>query len=296
MAARHSVLVVDVVGSTRLYDDLGDATAKAIITDCLDVLAAIVAEHDGRVVASIGDELVCVFPDAVKASVSASEMHGCVEKRSLQAGARHPALQLRIGIHSGDIIAEPFDAVSEVAAITRRTAGLAKAEQTLITGTVLAELPGIYRAMTRFVDREAWRGAETTWLELHELIWAVEGLTVSEPGAQIPVSTTLRVRLRLGEREWICDERRPFIAAGRVDNNDIIVDSDLASRQHFTLKFRDGRCTLTDMSTNATWVVDSDGNREQVWKAPFVLRGEGTIHCGEPGEGNQDFAILYRCE
>jgi len=294
---QQTVLVVDIVGSTRLYEALGDAAAKRLVTDCLDKLTEVAEKRGGRVIAKLGDELVICFDSTAEAATSASEMHVGAEREAEQTDAGTPALKLRIGLHSGALPADPLaSAGNEVLAIARRASELAKAEQTLITGETFARLPRILRAMTRYVDREPFRGASATWLELHELIWAVEGLTAAEPGAHIALNTIVRVWLRYGSREWILDERRPLIAAGRAEDNDIVVDSDLASRYHFTLKYRDGKCTLADMSTNGTYVILTGGGQECVWREPVLLRGEGTLCLGDPAADNEAHAIAFRCE
>ncbi|MES2582846.1 MAG: adenylate/guanylate cyclase domain-containing protein, partial [Pseudomonadota bacterium] len=62
--AHLAVLFADVVGSTKLYDTLGDATAKQMIDECLAVLRAVVLQYGGRVIKTIGDEIMCVLPSA----------------------------------------------------------------------------------------------------------------------------------------------------------------------------------------------------------------------------------------
>ncbi|WP_209398132.1 adenylate/guanylate cyclase domain-containing protein [Rhodoferax sp. AJA081-3] len=58
--ANLAVLFADVVGSTKLYDTFGDATAKQMIDECLAVLQGVVLQYGGRVIKTIGDEIMCV--------------------------------------------------------------------------------------------------------------------------------------------------------------------------------------------------------------------------------------------
>ncbi len=53
-----AVLFADVVGSTKLYDTFGDAAAKQMIDECLAVLQSVVLQYGGRVIKTIGDEIM----------------------------------------------------------------------------------------------------------------------------------------------------------------------------------------------------------------------------------------------
>src|SRR3989338_11702062 len=66
-----AVLFADVSGSTRLYELLGDTRAFAAINSCLDVLRHVTAVHGGRVVKTIGDEIMAVLPNACAAAQAA---------------------------------------------------------------------------------------------------------------------------------------------------------------------------------------------------------------------------------
>ncbi len=59
-----AVLFADVAGSTRLYETAGDAAALLMIGRCVEVMRGVCEERDGRVVKTIGDEVMAVFPSA----------------------------------------------------------------------------------------------------------------------------------------------------------------------------------------------------------------------------------------
>ena len=59
-----TVLFADVVGSTRLYESFGDDQAKQMIDDCLAALGGVVQQYGGRIIKTIGDEIMCVLPSA----------------------------------------------------------------------------------------------------------------------------------------------------------------------------------------------------------------------------------------
>jgi class 3 adenylate cyclase len=69
-----AVLFADIAGSTKLYDTLGDAQAKTLIDECLGIMRVVVARYAGRVIKTIGDEVMCVLPDADSGHLAAADM------------------------------------------------------------------------------------------------------------------------------------------------------------------------------------------------------------------------------
>ena len=69
-----AILFADIAGSTKLYETLGDAEALATIGRALEVIRQICEEHGGRIVKTIGDEAMAIFPNAANAAYSAISM------------------------------------------------------------------------------------------------------------------------------------------------------------------------------------------------------------------------------
>src|SRR5260370_17066673 len=61
VSKERAILFADVSGSTALYEKLGDKPAARAIEACLGELRAIVARWEGKVVKTIGDELMGGF-------------------------------------------------------------------------------------------------------------------------------------------------------------------------------------------------------------------------------------------
>ena len=57
-----AVLFADVSGSTRLYETLGNAQALVAVGRCLELVKGVCEGHGGRLVKTIGDEAMTVFP------------------------------------------------------------------------------------------------------------------------------------------------------------------------------------------------------------------------------------------
>ena len=68
--------------STRLYEEFGDAIARADIAECIEVLSSAVTSLDGEVIKTIGDEIMCAFVDPVRAALASTEMQAALRKAS----------------------------------------------------------------------------------------------------------------------------------------------------------------------------------------------------------------------
>ena len=75
-----AVLSADIAGSTALYEAMGDATARLIVGNAITSLKRICIEHNGRVVAEIGDQIVALFSDAEQAATASCEMHAALSE------------------------------------------------------------------------------------------------------------------------------------------------------------------------------------------------------------------------
>jgi class 3 adenylate cyclase len=96
-----TVLFTDLRESTRLYREIGDATAFGRVMNHFDLLRNAIAEHDGAVVKTIGDAVMAVFrcaADGVLAMVEA-------QRALAQPPDGTMPLQLKAGLHTGPCIA-----------------------------------------------------------------------------------------------------------------------------------------------------------------------------------------------
>ena len=73
-----AILFADIVGSTRLYDTLGDERARQIVSVTLDLLAEVVERYKGTVIKMIGDEIMCTFDDVETGTKAACDMQARV--------------------------------------------------------------------------------------------------------------------------------------------------------------------------------------------------------------------------
>ena len=69
--AQGAVLFSDVSGSTKLYETAGDQVAKAAVDECVRIMRDRTGAAKGRVIKTMGDEVMSVFPTADAAADAA---------------------------------------------------------------------------------------------------------------------------------------------------------------------------------------------------------------------------------
>jgi len=120
-----AVLFADVADSTQLYEVLGDTSAFSAVRDVITMLKAITTSCGGRVVKTIGDGLMCVFPSADSAAGAAGDMLLQVAQRPPMDNGK--SLAIRVGFHFGPVIEESNDVFGDSVNIAARMAELALA-------------------------------------------------------------------------------------------------------------------------------------------------------------------------
>ncbi len=98
-----TILFTDLVGSTAMYGELGDAKAFNLVWTHFSVLEDIVARHGGAIVKTIGDAIMAAFWKPTEALRAASELHDLVEEHVAAEGHTHP-VTLKVGMHEGPSI------------------------------------------------------------------------------------------------------------------------------------------------------------------------------------------------
>ena len=96
-----TVLFTDLKDSTRMYREIGDATAFGRVMNHFDVLKQAIADEDGALVKTIGDAVMAVFRHP--ASALRAMLHAQQRLASPPDGMR--PLTLKAGLHTGACIA-----------------------------------------------------------------------------------------------------------------------------------------------------------------------------------------------
>jgi class 3 adenylate cyclase len=95
-----TILFTDLVDSTRMYREIGDATAFGLVMNHFDVLREAIREEDGAIVKTIGDAVMAVFRSPISA---VRAVHTAQQRLANMSGIR--PLHLKAAIHYGPSIA-----------------------------------------------------------------------------------------------------------------------------------------------------------------------------------------------
>jgi class 3 adenylate cyclase len=191
-----AVLFADVSGSTKLYETVGDAEALNAIGRCLSLVRIACEAQGGRVVKTIGDEIMAVFSAADQAAEAAAEMQLRVCE---QAPVGRSRLAIRVGFHFGPAIAVDGDVFGDSVNVAARMTALAKAEQVILSGMTADALSPLLRSRVREIDSLAVKGKQEE-IGIFELIWQGEDADLTALATR-PTRKSSSVLLRHGTRE-----------------------------------------------------------------------------------------------
>jgi class 3 adenylate cyclase/tetratricopeptide (TPR) repeat protein len=129
-----TVLFTDLVESTQLNQALGDEAARQIGRQVDELARHAVASNRGALIKEMGDGLMAAFSSARRAIAAAREMQ--VQMRHLHRHGLDARVQMRIGLHTGEVIDEDGDLHGETVIIAKRIEGLAPPGGILASETV----------------------------------------------------------------------------------------------------------------------------------------------------------------
>ena len=105
-----------------------------------------ISPYKGILIKTIGDEIMCTFPDAKSALNAACAMQNAV--KNSREDSKQP-LSIRIGFHYGVVICEADDVFGDTVNVAARVAGIAKTDQIMTTAATYDALPATLQNQTR---------------------------------------------------------------------------------------------------------------------------------------------------
>lgn len=135
-----TVFVADFVGFSRLMAEAEEATVHAL-KGHRSVLDGIIELHGGRIFNTAGDSILAEFRSPVEAVRSAVEIQDALRTRNLDI-ADDRRLELRIGIHLGDVIVRGSDFLGDGVNIAARLQSIAEPGGICISSSVHDQLLG----------------------------------------------------------------------------------------------------------------------------------------------------------
>jgi len=287
-----AVLFADVVGSTRLYERLGNAKALEHVGHRLKIMSEAALGCGGRVVKTIGDELMCVFPTAAAAIQAAADMQIKVEMQEPVSGHR---LQIRIGLQYGSVLEEGQDVFGDCVNVAARMVKLANPSQIIATGECVKTLGNSSALQTRTLDRLPVKGREEE-IEVYEILWRQsEDLTIMAT-RRVVSPPRVGLRLRHGGKELILEPERELVRFGRENLCDVVIADRKASREHARIERRRDKFVLIDISSNGTYVTFHGEPEKTLRREEIVLHGRGSISFGHPYSADPTEVVAFEVE
>lgn len=291
-ASQLAVLFSDLCQSTRLYQALGDQVAQGLVTGLLAQMNQTVTAQGGAVVKTVGDEVMAVFAQAADALACAVALHRLVAALPSPAPGLGP-LALHSGLHWGQVIGHGGDVFGDAVNLAARLRALAKPGQVLASRPTLEAAAGLCPAGTRLLARLTVKGRQQE-VDVHELLWEAGELTSFLPLPELDLPLAPGLSLRLGGQEVQMGPQRPLLSMGRDPGNDLVVREACVSRRHARLEWRQGRCLLSDQSTNGTFIRRAGGPDQYLKLDATPLEGAGVICLGRQVDENLPQAIFFR--
>jgi adenylate cyclase len=277
-----TVVFADLVGSTGIFERLGDATAGRFVTQLTAAFSKTFEEHNGRVVKLLGDGLFVVFPAEVDALAACVAIQQRLHSRPILPGGAGSPVQIQMGIESGEVVEIEGDCYGDAVNSAARLADLAGAEQILTTQRVRNALPALQQAQLRSLGPMHLRG-KSELTEVYRVDWQVDRDADATVMGVSMLKMPLEAHLELSAAGQTVklSPRGERLTIGRATTVSLSVNDARVSRVHAVVEWRGGQFVLGDASSFGTWVYF--GSQTE----PVVLRrtecyvvGSGQIALG----------------
>ncbi|MEI8155785.1 MAG: adenylate/guanylate cyclase domain-containing protein [Burkholderiales bacterium] len=277
-----AVVFADIVGSTSLFEKMGDTNASALMTQLTGVLSKVFEQHNGRVVKMLGDGVFAVFPQAGDAVAACVNLQARFKAQPVVPFGDGRAIQMQMGVESGELVEIEGDCFGDAVNSAARLADLAGAEQILTTQNVWNEILASQRPALRSLGPMHLRGkAQAT--HIYRVEWQTGRDTdATAMGASMYAPAKHQtLALTMNGRTQVFDITATGITLGRSTEATLPVLDPRVSRAHATITNRAGQIVLTDASSFGTWVYF--GNQTEavaLRRTECYLVGYGQVSLG----------------
>jgi adenylate cyclase len=274
-----TVVFADLVGSTSMFERLGDETASRFVTRIVSVLSRTFELHQGRVVKLLGDGLFVVFSNEGDALAACVDIQKRLQDKPVRPGGTGAPVQFQIGIESGEVVEIDGDCFGDTVNSAARLADLAGAAQILTTENVWSVLLPAQKALLRSMGPMYLRGrAEAS--HVYRVEWKTgrdEDATMAGRSmfSELPEAF---LNLVCGDKTVRLSSRSGKIFIGRASDAALTLNDPRVSRMHATLEWRGGHFILADASSYGTWVYVGNQSEAMVLRrTECFLVGSGLI-------------------
>ncbi len=168
------------------------------------------AGHGGRVIKTIGDEIMCTFPGPMQGLLGAVDMQ---KRIAHDPDFARDNLAIRIGLHHGETLLEDNDVYGDSVNTAARMASLAKREQIITTASTVKLLTNTGMLRTRSVGQARVSGKQKP-IDIVDVMWQEDNsnVTMVQRAIRIDSGTFSRIRLHMRYRGQAHRPRRTCAA------------------------------------------------------------------------------------
>ena len=164
-----AIMFTDMVGYTALMQDK-EAKARELIQRHRELMKPLVEKHGGQILQYVGDGTFITFESAIEAVNSAFEI-----QKELKSD---PDVNLRIGIHVGDVVVEGDEVYGDGVNVASRLEPLAEPGGVCISGRVYDDIRNQENIETEYLGEKVLKNVDRP-VKIYCL--SGEGLTLSKP-------------------------------------------------------------------------------------------------------------------
>jgi len=286
-----AVVFADITGSTKLFELQGNTVATQVVTRCTQMLGKHFSMCGGRVVKYLGDGLLVLFEESEVAVEAASRTRDVLYDFNLeQLNSVRTQLGLKVGIEYGSVVEHRGDCYGDAVNVASRLGDRAEANEILLGEALYECLPESKRVLCTSIDRIAIKGKTGPACRVWRYDWRhTAETTITHPldllNERVNVALMQRADIDLAGRHLQLMPADGALVIGRAESCGLVIDDRRVSRRHARIEWVGGQCTLTDFSSNGTWVKFGREAAPVILKRDnCVLHGQGTVGLGSAPE------------
>jgi len=277
------VVFADLTGSTKLFESQGNTIATRVVTRCTQMLGKYFTQAGGHVVKFLGDGLLVLFDRGEDAVEAASHTRDVLYECNMEhIDSTNTPLGLKIGIEFGSVIEQRGDCYGDAVNVAARLGDRAESNEILLGESLYTRLPESKRILCTGIDRITIKG-KTGLFKVWRFDWRHSAeTTITGPLNLLDErSSTQRADIDVNGRHVQVLPMHGALVIGRSESCGLVIDDRRVSRRHARIEWIGGQCTLTDFSTNGTWVKFGRKAELVILKRDnCVLHGQGMVGLG----------------
>jgi adenylate cyclase len=282
---QETVLFADLCGSTKLYEEMGDKDAFNFVSDLFRIISEKVMDYNGRLIKTIGDEMMFLFPTPRSAVSAAISIQNICQDLSERIGKK---IEMRIGLNSGALRHEGGDVFGNTVNTASRLVKFASPSKIITSEDTIRSLAKVDISF-RSIGHHYFKGKKES-IQCFEITWQLSNLTECASVAKREMSS--KIIIRHGGHIWNFSSYR-ILSIGAGKDNDLRMNAPGISKRHATIEKRRSSFSLIDESTNGTFLIIDNNPPVHLHHEEHSLIGSGQILLGSDLRLTPESVIKY---